>query len=591
MTRARPRRRRRDGSRRSAIGRRDGFALESTMLLLVLFGALIGIAMAAVATYTRAAGTEVKAAQVTYAAEGGGDQVMAQLDAAMSDGVLSAGDVASLTTPTLPGFTFSQQTTTSGAPVTRTITKGSFAGLYALEQPMLVRVTADDPLGNRAAVEVGVSVQAIPIFQFGVFFDRDLEITNGPPLTFTGWVHSNRNIYISSAASYYRNQVTAADSFFWSRKDQVVTLGGVQIANNAGTLVPVDFDSRSHAGAAFVARSNLLFDGKLRTKVSGVRPLKLPLPTGMNPVELIRPASVGDGPAIAAVRMANKADLRLVINLALPLTSICTEATIVRATGRTALGASCASIFQFVRNAFYDGREMRRPDVLEVDMAALRTFVNVAPATRQVSVVYVEFQNADTTVLTRDYPAIRLRNGSELPLPPATGDAGGVTVATNAALYVRGDYNTVNWKPAALMADVATFLSNSWTDAASATFPRTNADLGATVYAGLIAGNSETPCDARSCGVQPYGGGLENFPRFLENWSGDTFRYVGSLVCLFPSSQSQRLWGHTLNGGSGYYGAPVRDWAFETRFLDPNQLPPGTPRLGSVLQVAYRNVY
>jgi len=591
MTRARPRRCRWEGSRRSTIGRRDGFALESTMLLLVLFGALIGVAMASVAVYTRAAGTEVKAAQVTYAAEGAADQVMAQLDAAMSDGVLSPGDVASLAPPSMAGFTFVQQTTTAGAPAARTITRGSYAGLYALEQPMLVRVTADDPLGNRAAVEVGVSVQAIPIFQFGVFFDRDLEIANGPPLTFAGWVHSNRNIYISSGASFYRNQVTAADSFFWSRKDQVVTLNGVQIANNAGILVPVDFDSRSHAGASFVARSNLRFDGKLMTKVSGVRPLKLPLPTGMNPVELIRPATAGDGPEVTAVRMANKADLRLVINLALPLTNICTEATITRAPGRTVLGASCPSVFQFVRDAFWDGREMRRPDVLEVDMAALRTFVNATPATRQVSVVYVEFRNGDTTVATRDYPAVRLRNGSELPLPATAGEAGGVTVATNAALYVRGDYNTVNWKPAALMADVATFLSGSWSDVTSNTFPRPAATIGSTVFAGVIAGNSETPCDARTCGVQPYGGGLENFPRFLETWSGTTFRYVGSLVCLFPSTQSQRLWGHTLNGGSGYYAPPVRDWAFETRFLDPNQLPPGTPRLGSVLQVAFRNVY
>ena len=69
----------------------------------------------------------------------------------------------------------------------------------------------------------------------------------------------------------------------------------------------------------------------------------------------------------------------------------------------------------------------------------------------------------------------------------------------------------------------------------------------------VIAGNSVTPCDAFNCGPQPYGGGLENFPRFLEDWGGGpggtVFTYRGSLVCLFPSAQSARPWGHALNGG------------------------------------------
>ena len=575
---------------------RRGFALESTLLLLVLFGALIGVATAAMAVYTRTSGIDVKASQVAYAAEGAGDQIMAQLDADMSDGIITPGDISSLTTPTLPGFTFTQQTLAIGAPVNRIITRGSFAGLYALEQPMSVRINAEDPTGNRAAIELGVSVQSVPIFQFGVFYDRDLEINNGPPMTFSGWVHSNRNLYLSSANANYMNQISAADSVFWSRKDTPTTLPGVSIANNASVLTPLDFDSRSHPGATFVARSNLRFNGKLMSRVSGVRPLRLPLPGGMDPVELVLPAQGGDTPDIAQVRMANKADLRLVINLANPLANICAEATFFRGGARVPLGASCPSVFQFARNVFWDGREMKRPDVLELDMNALRNFVNVSPSDRQVSIIYVEFQGRDSTILNRDYPAVRIRNGSQLPDPQFPGEPGGMTIVTNAAMYMWGDYNTVNWKPAALISDVATFLSNSWTDAASTTFPRPRTFATTSVWAALLAGNSETPCDARNCGSpQPYGGGLENFPRFIENWGGSAagtpFNYIGSLVSLFVSRQSARLWGHSLNAGSAYYSPPVRNWSFETRFRNPMLLPPGTPRLGSVLQISYRNVF
>ena len=575
---------------------RRGFALESTLLLLVLFGALIGVATAAIAVYTRTSGVDVSASRVAYAAEGAGDQLMAQLDADMADGIITPGDIAGLTTPSLPGFTFTQQTQTIGAPVNRIITRGAFAGLYALEQPMSVRVNAEDPTGNRAAIELGVSVQSVPIFQFGVFYDRDLEINNGPPMTFSGWVHSNRSLYLSSANANYMNQITAADSVFWSRKDTPVTLPGVNIANNASILTPLDFDSRSHPGATFVARSNLRFNGKLMSRVSGVRPLRLPLPGGMDPVELVLPAQGGDTPDVAQVRMANKADLRVVINLANPLTSICAEAAFFRSGARIPLGASCPAVFQFARNVFWDGREMKRPDVLELDMNALRSFVNVSPGDRQVSIIYVEFQGRDSTILNRDYPAVRIRNGSQLPDPQFPGEPGGMTIVTNAAMYMWGDYNTVNWKPAALIADVATFLSNTWTDAASTTFPRPRTFATTSVWAALLAGNSETPCDARNCGSpQPYGGGLENFPRFIENWGGSAagtpFNYTGSLVSLFVSRQSARLWGHTLNAGSAYYSPPVRNWSFETRFRNPMLLPPGTPRLGSVLQIAYRNVF
>jgi hypothetical protein len=62
-------------------------------------------------------------------------------------------------------------------------------------------------------------------------------------------------------------------------------------------------------------------------------------------------------------------------------------------------------------------------------------------------------------------------------------------------------------------------------------------------------------------------------------------------VSLFSSQQSSQRWGHNLNGGRQYYNAPVRNWNFETRFRNPMLLPPGTPRLGSVLQISYRNVF
>ena len=284
-------------------GLRPGFALEATLLLLVLFGALVGAAMAGVTTFVRTAGFDARAARATYAAEGGADQIMAQLDAAMQDGAISNAELDSLRAPELDGFRFQQTTTRNGTPEYRTVTRGAYAGLFAVEQPLTVRVNATDTIGNRASVELGVLAQSIPIFQFGVFFDRDLEINPGAPMTFVGWVHTNGGLYMSSNTANFTNRVTSADSVFWQRKDANNRLNGVRINNQSGTAVLLDFDSRSLAGAAFVARSNLRFGGRLQSRASGVNPLRLPLPSTMEPMGLGRPGVSGDTPDVQPVRM------------------------------------------------------------------------------------------------------------------------------------------------------------------------------------------------------------------------------------------------------------------------------------------------
>ena len=126
-----------------------------------------------------------------------------------------------------------------------------------------------------------------------------------------------------------------------------------------------------------------------------------------------------------------------------------------------------------------------------------------------------------------DFPAVRLINGAALQYP--------LTVATDRPVYVQGDYNSGVWQPAAIMSDAVTFLSAGWKDADHAAFPAnpTQASGEMWVFAAIAAGDSATPCDYQVAGClgQRYGGGLENFPRFLERWSGTQMHYRGSRCC------------------------------------------------------------
>jgi len=576
---------------------RRGFALEAVLLLMLLFGIIITAGLSAVNTLSRTSTVDYRSSQTSYAAEGGADDIMSQLDAAMQDGVIGAEDIANLTDPSLPGFRYETTTQTTGAPIAKTITSGPFAGLISLNQPIDIQVTAIDSLRNRSSVVLSVNAQSIPLFQFGVFYEEDLEILPGQQMNFAGWVHSNASMYISSNTVTFQSQLTTPDSVFWQRKNANQRLNGVRIHNAAGTPVLLDFDSRSHAGAAFVTRSTARFNNRLMTGVSGVRPLKLPLPTGMDSYTLIEPRVAGDGPMVQDVKLAWKADWYIELDVA-DLADPCPNMTQERGGRALPTPAQRATIFIGRPNGFFDAREDLRPDLLDIDMAQLRAWINGDPAGRRVDIIYVHFTGTNSAVPARDYPALRLINGAELPASWSPLEPGGLSIATSHPLYVRGDYNTVNWKPAAFYADAMTFLSNSWNDAAQANYAQRAASGLTTANVAIAAGHSATTCDWQraGCSAPIYGGGLENFPRFLENFGASrTYRYTGSLVSLFESRHSTGLWGNTTTATGtaqgGYYTPPNRQWSFDIRFRDPRMLPPGTPRVGTVIQTAFRPLY
>jgi hypothetical protein len=84
-----------------------------------------------------------------------------------------------------------------------------------------------------------------------------------------------------------------------------------------------------------------------------------------------------------------------------------------------------------------------------------------------------------------------------------------------------------------------------------------------------------------SGGGTSYSGGYENLPRFLETWSGKTFTWKGSSVCLWQARQATGTW------GGGYYDPPTRSWVFDQDFLDPTRLPPGTPLISIVQKTSW----
>lgn len=585
-----------------------GFALESTLLIMLLISVLVVAAFAGVVTTVRTANFDYRNSRVFYAAEAGAEAIMAQLDVALKDGQITDAELAALSAPTLPGFGFdSFQTRKVGGIVQEGITDGSYAGLYSLTQRMEIYSSAVDAIGDRSSVMVSVKAQAIPLFQFGAFYERDLEITNGPAMTFGGWMHSNGNIYVSSNNAWYLNSITTPNKVFHDRKDNHNVLNGVYVHNASGTAVQLDFDSRSIPDpTAFKAMSNARFNNRLKTDAYQVDTLRLPLPAGMDPVEVVLPRKMTDTPQMQQTKFAWRADWYVEVpvdQINNPGKNVCPTMNTARVAGKSMPSVGdCQKIIAWTWDALFDGRERRFVDVLDIDLIELRNWVGTA-LDRQTQVLYVTFTGTPTLNAARDprgdgvRPVVRLINGSQLP--------NALTVATDRSLYVQGDYNTTNWVPAALAGDALVILSGGWTDAqhqcapyVPGTGPLTAICGGFTVpsansteiWAAVLAGHTGTPCDHEAAGCPGgyqdfYSGGLENFPRFLENWSGKTLKYRGSLVSLHLSAYATGTW------NSSYYSPPQRDWLFETRFNDPVNLPPATPVVGNVIHTAFRPVY
>jgi hypothetical protein len=241
--------------------------------------------------------------------------------------------------------------------------------------------------------------------------------------------------------------------------------------------------------------------------------------------------------------------------------------------------------WSFMTNiSFYDYREGKTVQAVQINVALLRSWITNAyvnggsnwnyalayDSGRGIDSIYVY---NDVPLTSTTLPAVRLFNGLRLPnstniINQTPNITSGLTVATPQPLYIYGNYNVqidgdssplgvnnmAHTYPAALMADAITVLSAAWKDSYTSTTSysvRTPAStaITAAIIEGIIPSTTNYPDTG---GITGYSGGVENSLRLLENWTGYTLTYNGSICVLFPSQYATNFWQETGN----YYNAP-----------------------------------
>ncbi len=403
-----------------------------------------------------------------------------------------------------------------------------------------------------AAVQQDLQLATVPVFQFAIFYNLDMEMCPGANMVVGGRVHSNGNIYLQPDGSQltFLNDVTAAQNIIAGKSPNDPTL------RSPGTIL---FDS-SHD--------------------SGVSTLNLPIGTNNSPSAVhaiieIPPSGESPNSPMGQQRLYNQADL-----------IVLTYNDHVDVHGGNTVNGNGATVpwkqaqnFVNTNASFYDTREGKTIKATQIDVGALTQWSYTNKNVKAVQILYVadlRTQSGSTE------PAVRLVDGQFLP-------TNGLTVATQDPLYVQGNYNVANSAlgttntslsaPAALLADSINVLSGSWQDSNSTKSLSSRNATDTTVNAAFLAGIVPS-------GGGYYSGGVENFPRFLENWSGHTFYYNGSMVVMFPSQIATAPWkgtGSTWN----IYNAPTRSWHFDLNFTNPTRLPPGTPAVRVAIRGAW----
>ena len=399
-----------------------------------------------------------------------------------------------------------------------------------------------------AAVQQDIQLAIVPVFQFTIFYNMDMEICPGPDMTVKGRVHSNGNLYAQPQAQLtFQGDVTCALKIIAGKS-------------------PLDPSIRTPG--------TITFDGE---HDGGVNSLNLPLGTNnsasaVHAIIDIPPNGESPNSAMGQQRLYNQADLIILVYD----DHVDTHAGNNNNGNGANVGWTNASTFISTNTSFTDNRETKKINVTQIDVGKMNTWFQGQNKVKSLTSVYV----ADLrTQKSGSEPGVRLIDGQTLL-------AGGLTVATPDPLYVEGNYNvdpsqvgtpnTSKSQPAALIADSINVLSGSWNDANSSKSLSSRVASDTTVNAAFLAGI--VPSNSSY-----YSGGVENFPRFLESWSGKNFTYNGSMVVMFPSQIGTGPW---LGTGSLYniYDPPKRSWNFDVNYSNPNKLPPMTPSVRTAIR-------
>lgn len=630
---------------------REAYILLVTLAFLVVTLIVLASTMAWIMSNSAMTERNNEFVSSEYAAEAATEKVLGQMEYDWLDGTLGSASTYSTLIPDTNAADWPAQyvfSDTNGDTNEITVIAGQtgtnlvylpspYAGLEAYVTPYTVTATAtptDERFNVPATVSQTFDITAIPVFQYLIFYNMNLEIAAAATLDLKGPVFSNAGIWSGSDTLTFDSTVWAVQQAVNGANNPFVTYSGsgpatytmrgepvsgvnhvtmpIAGTNNSPSLVEsiLQWPPSAYAlgsSAAYTPNGEVYLanyaDLIISNAASGV---SMTTPTGTNLFvyyeDQIQPANSNRNNFCSSITWVTN-NYYLVTNVGKGVLSTYNWVPASRWTNSGNIYQIWYAGYTFLTNAlFYDWREgwnsgtPKTVQAVQLDVGQFNAWLatNIVNGGSIYNALCQKDKNhpiggvyiynsvpLSTTVL----PAVRLVNGSEL------ADSYGLSVATPMPLYVKGDFNVADGSgfsdsgstsithslPASLLADSITVLSSSWNDGNTSKKPSSSAET--TIDAACLEGIVPSDPNIASGGDNSnYSGGVENFLRLLESWG--SLYYSGSIVVMFPSQYATNRWRQTGN----YYSAPKRYWSFDTNFTVRANLPPFTPEMKTTIR-------
>ena len=205
-------------TRSKRLGKDAGIALLTTLLLLFLMSSLLVGFSVLLVSDQQLAGANNDQVKAFYAAEAGMEQMTASLGNLFSQTYSpSIGEINNLETtpPSFPGIVYQTGDGNNGytitpnaldgygnpAPTITTIKSGTYQGMTAMATEYTLNVNARTSTGREINLVRTTQTVGIPMFQFGIFSDTDLDFFPGPVFNFGGRTHTNGNLFLAGGST------------------------------------------------------------------------------------------------------------------------------------------------------------------------------------------------------------------------------------------------------------------------------------------------------------------------------------------------------------------------------------------------------
>jgi len=336
-----------------------GIAMVATLLVMLLFSALMVGFTTVVMSDQRYRGIDRDRTQAFYAAHGGLEKMTADLNNLFLQNVAPTQaqlDILMANPPNMAadGIVFQNATGGNGYTLRKPpppndvaagmVSSGPYQGLIAMKTRYELNSTARTRTGGEVHLLRNLETVAIPVFQFGMFSDVDLSYHAGPNFAFGGRIHSNANLFLASGNGGDGSGLSISDKVTVVRdiiRDFLVNgqpVGGgtnwpgrIQQARTPGACPAACRDLNigegsltgylgSGANPIWPTLSLSTYNSYIRNGTTGAKPLNLPL-VGMgaqNTALVTRPPQNSNenvnNPALFGERYYSQVSLRILLS-------------------------------------------------------------------------------------------------------------------------------------------------------------------------------------------------------------------------------------------------------------------------------------